>query len=83
MCKEPVNCCCLFNHVILQANNEFIMLCDSIEGTIGSFIIDPNHEQNINDMSIDILLNMIKPLQVEEEESEKERNESHENLQEE
>jgi transposase len=67
--KEPVDCCRLFDHVIKQANKKYIKICDGIEGTIGNLIVDDNHQQNMNNMPIDILLNFVQPLlEVEEEE---------------
>jgi hypothetical protein len=58
----------LFKHAIEVANEQFIPICDGIEGTLGLLVINENYKNDLHNVPIDIMLNMQNIIADEEEE---------------
>ena len=54
--KQEVNCCGLWMHSLKDASTQFVPICGSLEGEIGSLNFDDNWKDNDVSIPIDTLI---------------------------
>ena len=70
MYKKPVNCQKLWQRTLKSTNKIFVKICHSLEGTVGSLIIDGNYTPEEFTLPIDTLVIGLTRDNIQEEEVE-------------
>jgi hypothetical protein len=54
--RDTLDCYSLVQHTITDINRKYIPMCDGLSGTLGSLIIDPDYETNLDGLPIDMVV---------------------------
>jgi hypothetical protein len=53
---DMVDCYSLVQHTITDINTKYIPMCEGISGSLGSLVIDPSYETNLDGLPIDMVV---------------------------